>query len=163
MDKKMRISTILMVVITTIFLLMAAEARAYGEVYRWVDENGKVHYGDHPPQKADAKTVDIEIPPASGVEPLPDSPYAVDEADKNEPSYAEQQRTKREEKRKSAMKSKAELEDACAQRREVISQLEPSPRVMIRTEDGEVQRMDDGVRLKSLTEAKDFLAKNCKD
>lgn len=159
----MRISTILMVVITTVFLLMAPDAGAYGEVYRWVDENGKVHYGDNPPEKADAKTVEIEKPPTVDAEPLPESPYAVDEAGKNEPSYAEQQRTKREEKRKSATKAKAELEDACAQRREVIAQLEPSPRVMIRTEDGEVQRMDDGVRLKSLTEAKDFLAKNCKD
>jgi predicted secreted Zn-dependent protease len=31
---------------------------ALSEVYRWTDENGKVHYGDRPPEEAKAKSVD---------------------------------------------------------------------------------------------------------
>ena len=152
-----------MVVITTLFLLMAPDAGAFGEVYRWVDENGKVHYGDHPPEKSNAETVAIEKNPGSGVEPLPASPYAVDEAGKKEPSYAEKQRREREERRQSSREAKAEIEEACAERRKVVAQLEPTPRILLRTEDGEVQRMDDDARLKSLAEAKEFLAENCKN
>jgi pyruvate/2-oxoglutarate dehydrogenase complex dihydrolipoamide acyltransferase (E2) component len=35
-------------------ILAAASAGAAAQAYRWVDENGKVHYGDRPPSSANA-------------------------------------------------------------------------------------------------------------
>ncbi len=35
-------------------ILAAASAGAAAQAYRWVDENGKVHYGDRPPSTANA-------------------------------------------------------------------------------------------------------------
>jgi glutaredoxin len=46
-----------------IVLLLAAvcasDAVAAGKVYRWVDENGKVHFGDAPPPSVDAAELKI--------------------------------------------------------------------------------------------------------
>ena len=39
-----------------LFILLAATATARAQIYRWTDEQGKVHYGSQPPpgQKADS-------------------------------------------------------------------------------------------------------------
>ena len=37
---------------------------AAAEVYRWVDEQGKVHFGDRPPATAPAEALDLDVPPA---------------------------------------------------------------------------------------------------
>jgi len=163
MDRKMRILIFLMVVITAVFLLTAPNAGAFGEVYRWVDEKGMVHYGDRPPQKPDVQTVEIDKSPRSAIQPSPDSPYAVDESGKKELSYAEKKRKEREDQRQSAKKSKAQLDEACAERRKVVTELEPTTRILVRTEDGEVHRMDDNIRLENLAAAKKFLEDNCND
>ena len=44
--------------IITAFLCLLFQASSYAEVYKWVDENGQVHYGEHPGNTA-AETVTI--------------------------------------------------------------------------------------------------------
>jgi len=46
------------------FIMLALLATGWGhaEIYKWVDENGVVHYGDQRPEQA-AETVDIEATP----------------------------------------------------------------------------------------------------
>ncbi len=39
-----------------LLLVMAGSVMAAGKTYRWVDANGKVHYGDQPPPNATAVT-----------------------------------------------------------------------------------------------------------
>jgi hypothetical protein len=51
--------------------------------------------------------------------------------------------------------------EACEQRKEIVSKLEPSPRVMVQMPDGTVTRMDDNLRLETLEEAKSYIAANC--
>ena len=54
------------VVVMTLWLL--ATGLAHAEIYKWVDENGVVHYGDRRPDQA-AETVDVEAaPPADSVQ-----------------------------------------------------------------------------------------------
>lgn len=33
----------------------------YGEIYKWVDENGKVHFGDEKPEKIQTEQVDVQV------------------------------------------------------------------------------------------------------
>ncbi len=42
------------------------------QVHRWVDEDGRVHYGDRPPAQVESKTVDIEKVPLSTIPPRND-------------------------------------------------------------------------------------------
>ena len=38
-----------------------------GQLYKWVDENGKVHYGDNPPENVKLKTITGKVSSYSGV------------------------------------------------------------------------------------------------
>jgi glutaredoxin len=65
-----------------LFFLLLLPTLALAQVYRWVDETGKVQYSDKPPP-ANAKNVQKKsLSSGSGTAPLP---YAVQEAAKNFP------------------------------------------------------------------------------
>ena len=34
---------------------------AYGEIYKWVDESGKVHFGDEKPEKIQTEQVNVQV------------------------------------------------------------------------------------------------------
>lgn len=155
----MRIAKILVIVFIVTFALMAKDAMAKDTVYRWVDEQGVVHFGDKP--TGAAATEIVVIPTHQDVaapEPEKASPIQFTE----EPSYAQQQRDQRKESREEAAVLREAIEAGCKQRREIVAQLEPSTRVMTQDEDGTIIRMDDNVRLETLAEAKGYIAKKCK-
>lgn len=159
----MRITTIWMLFLTAAILLAATDATAKDEVYRWVDDKGVVHFGDQPPQKTDAESIDLRESDSTGVKPSVDPAAPADAIYKAEPSYAQQRREARAEQRKEAAETQSVKDAACRQRREIVAQLEPSTRVMVKGEDGEVYRLDDNERLKALDEAKAYIAENCRD
>ncbi len=65
------------VVVMTVWLL--ATGLAHAEIYKWVDENGVVHYGDRRPDQA-AETVDIKAAPPSDSVQATDRNRQVNEA-----------------------------------------------------------------------------------
>ena len=157
----MYIAKTLMFVLMTAFVLTATDAAAKDTVYRWVDDKGVVHFGDQP-----AATGDVEV-----VEGLPRE-TASSEANaaaedsaifpvQEEKSRLQQQRETRMERNLEAREKADAIAAGCAQRRKIVSQLEPPTRVMVRGESGEVYRLDDNERLKALDEAKAYIAKNC--
>jgi len=42
-----------------------------GSIQKWTDETGNVHYGDSPPARVKAETVDVLRPPSNPGKPLP--------------------------------------------------------------------------------------------
>ena len=154
----MRIATILMAIFISILVLSATDAIAKDEIYRWVDENGVVHFGDRPGGQAGVEKIDI---PESQINSTQPTSAAAATDTSQPPSRAQQQRDERAEKRKEAAEKKQAIAAGCEQRRQLVAQLEPSTRVMVRLEDGTVTRMDDNKRLETLGEAKAYIAKNC--
>jgi len=154
----MRIATILMAVFISMLVLSATDATAKNEIYRWVDENGVVHFGDRPGGQAKVEKIDIPENRVSNTRP---ASVAASGDTSQQPSYAQQQRDERATNRKEAAEKQKALEAGCAQRRQLVAQLEPSTRVMVRYEDGTVTRMDDNDRLEKLGEAKAYIAENC--
>lgn len=49
-----------------LYLLLLLAATADGEVYKWTDENGKVHFGDRPPTDATTEQVEIKVNSVTG-------------------------------------------------------------------------------------------------
>ncbi|NQZ54520.1 MAG: DUF4124 domain-containing protein [Piscirickettsiaceae bacterium] len=47
-----------------VLLLLLVGTLAVGEIYKWVDESGKVHYGDSPPPEIDTQTIEIPRGPS---------------------------------------------------------------------------------------------------
>jgi hypothetical protein len=154
----MRIATILTAVFISILVLSATDAIAENEIYRWVDENGVVHFGDRPGGQAKAEKIDI---PESRINSTQPASVTASGDTSQQPSYAQQHRDERAANRKEAAEKQKALEADCPQRRQLVAQLEPSTRVMVTYEDGTVIRMDDNDRLEKLNEAKAFIAENC--
>ncbi|MBT8069478.1 MAG: DUF4124 domain-containing protein [Xanthomonadales bacterium] len=160
----MRIAAIWMVLVLGTGPYVVDNALAGGEVYRWVDENGVVHFGDQPDAKAkaNAEVVQIQTTPAGSAEtPTADTPAAENASDSAQPSYVQTLREERAARRREAAEREKAIAGDCKRSREVVSQLEPSPRVIVRREDGTVTRLDDNERVKALDEARNFIADNC--
>lgn len=49
---------------TLLTLLVLSPAVSVAEVYRWVDEDGRTHFGDRPPTQAASQEVKVESAPA---------------------------------------------------------------------------------------------------
>ena len=154
----MRIATILMAIFISILVLSATDAIADDEIYRWVDENGVVHFGNHPGGQAGVEKIDI---PESQINNTQPAATTASGDTSQEPSYAQQRRDERAKIHKEAAEKEQAIAAGCAQRRQLVAQLEPSTRVMVRLEDGTVTRMDDNKRLDTLAEAKAYIAENC--
>jgi len=73
-NKHMRRHLLLILIAALTWQLPAAAE----ELYRWVDADGKVHFGDRPPQDAEAKSIADELKPinfsdAAGEQDYPDN------------------------------------------------------------------------------------------
>ena len=152
-------------------VLASSTTLAENKVYRWVDANGVVHYGERPNDQYASEEVTVNKPPAN-----PASPYqapvsrpaeqgeeSTAGAGEPEVSYAQQRRDERAKKREEAAKKKRELAIHCQFHRQQVAKLEPMTRVMIQRNDGTVERMDDNERLSELNKSKEYVSKNCNE
>ena len=148
--------------------LMAPGTQAADEVYRWVDAQGVVHYGDRPPEGVKATVVGVKPNTVQSVKPEPASrpptgeEAADPEAGESDLSYAEQSRQERAERRRQQQEEARKLQAECAVMQRQKDWVEPSPRVIVEDEEGNSRRLDDDERLKLLKEANAFLEKNCR-
>jgi len=155
----MRIATCVMVIVFAVFTFSPALTTAEEKIYRWVDENGVVHFGDRSEGNKEAEVVKVQKNRENTASENADPIYA---AESGEPSYAQQQRDARAENQKKAAKEKKDLAAGCDFHNGMIAKLEPMTRVIIEKEDGSVVRMDDNDRLEKLNVSKDYVAANCK-
>lgn len=96
----MRFATILVIVFITAFLIWVPDTLAEDEIYRWVDKDGVVHFGNRPPENGVAESV--SIPQSASVNTqVPVNPPANDagQPEKPPPSLAQQLRDERAEAR----------------------------------------------------------------
>lgn len=154
-------ASILVTVIIAAFVLTAWDAIAEDSVYRWVDDKGVVHFGNQPGDAANAEKIDIDPGEVKSASPASDVERDSIYAPPSETSAAQQQRDERAKNRQEAAVLRDAIDAGCKQRRQIVAQLEPSTRVMVSGEDGEVYRMDDNERLKTLAEAKAYIAEKC--
>jgi hypothetical protein len=51
---------------------------AHAQVYKWVDEHGKIHYGDRPPEEERASKLAVRKSPSAPAQPAsPEQPIAL--------------------------------------------------------------------------------------
>ena len=155
----MRVATYFMIISIGTFTMWAPQSVAQEKIYRWVDDNGVVHFGDRLPEQADVEM--ISIPQSQPQPSVGSAPVNQEETQDPKPNIAQQLRDERAEARREKEAEAKVTAKSCEKAREVVSQLEPSPRVNVTHEDGTVTRMDDNDRLETLGKAKTFIAENC--
>jgi len=154
-DAKMLKATISFSLLFAMFMLAATDAVAKGEVYRWVDKDGVIHFDQQPGDHKEAVKIDVQKDVGGNEAPAPAA------APEPEPSLTQQRRDERAKKRQEAAEQRAANDKVCAQARQRVADLEPSPRVIVENEDGSVSRMDDEKRLELLEDARAYIATNC--
>ena len=147
---------------TAIIAFPITDASAGNEVYRWVDEDGVVHFENLAPQQGDAEKITIKSNRNTNYQPGMDTvPEKTDEEIDTDASFAQQRRDERAMKRQEAAEKGKLTAATCEQSRIVVAKLEPMTRVLVEQEDGTVVRMDDNDRLERLREEKAYIAEKC--
>jgi len=148
-------------------LMLLAAGAAGAQTYKWVDENGKVRYGDTPPPGAKPSPVKA---PQSGAASAASAPGAKD-AKKGPLTAAEQDmafRKRQEEAGKNAEKAEADLRaqarhsEACERTREYLRTLESGQRISRTSPSGERYYLDDSQIAQELAKEQAIAQANCK-
>jgi hypothetical protein len=172
-----RMNTRLLVI--TIALLAAATTAHAGKIYKWVDENGNVNYGERPPSKhASELTVQgiQKNPPAAAPaegdaaegegEAAPDADASGKPADRKEKraKLLESLQKEREEKelaKNKADKQQAQRQENCSRaRKNMISLKMGGPRYSL-TESGERHYLSDEEIAKETAQAEKDITEWC--
>lgn len=145
--------------------LLLAAGSASAQMYRWVDADGKVRYGDTPP--AGAKTSAIKAPQSGGAAPA----TAAKDAKKGPLTAAEQEKDYRKrqaeagkaaDKADAERRAQAERNEVCARTRETLSTLESGQRVARTDARGERYYMDENQVAQEITKARQSMQQACK-
>ena len=68
-----------------LLIMLLAAAPAWGQIYKWVDEKGRVQYGEKPPAGAKSAPLRGEAAPAAG------APRAPEDISRQEEAFRERQ------------------------------------------------------------------------
>lgn len=142
--------------IATLMLVLAGAAAA-ADVYKWVDDQGKVHYGDRPPARGEPADT-LALPPA----PSRDADLAERAfmrqrlLDAFEAERREQQQTDAE-----ARSAKRALESRCAELERKLARFERANVVYTVDDNGERAYMSDDDRQRAAEAAREWISKHC--
>lgn len=123
-------------------------------IFRWVDDQGQVHYGDRPPPGVAADSIPPPLPPGTGEaqRQLQDYVRTLEAQDAERASEAEQRR--QNEQREAARKAE------CQSSREQRARLE-NPRQREYSPDGRARRLTEEERQARIQETEKRIADAC--
>lgn len=142
----------------SIAALVATGVCAAGEIYKWTDENGNVHYQDRPTGDVDLERVDIvsrDTDNSAIQARLAANREAQMEAEEAA-AEAEPEKTKEELRMEQLAR-----EDRCQTYRDKLDTFLNARRMYRETEDGEREYLDDEQQLEARARVEEKIAENC--
>lgn len=136
-------------------LLLVLPSLAQAEAYRWVDEHGRVHYGQIPPKGADAAPVAPPAPPASAPN---------QEALNQSLQKAQEEEPKQREAAAKAAEAEAQRQERCRSALEHLAYMDATPARRMRSTDaqGNVSRVTEDEYQKRRAEIQKSVDDNCR-
>ncbi|HET19113.1 MAG TPA: DUF4124 domain-containing protein [Chromatiales bacterium] len=137
--------------ISLALLLAALSAPSQAAIYKWVDEKGVTHFTEQPPASGQGEKVQPRVyAPAT-----PAAPSAGKDTEAAEPKVEQ-----------AAPKSvltvpPEQMAEQCQQARQRLLQLESSPRILYRGEDGEMTRATEEERQRMMDEERKRIELYC--
>ena len=141
-----------MILACSVLLTLSTGATA-GQIYKWVDAQGNVHFGSQPPEGQEAASVNPNISQPKIAAPAAKAPEASGE-DKEQEKLDEQARA-------AASKREEELKVYCERIRKDLAQMKASPRVRVE-ENGELRRLTEEERQDRIVKSEASIKENCK-
>ena len=144
------------ILIFTLFTILVANSVQGGKVYRWVDDDGTVHFGDRIPKGKETEVVKNRVVGKSNAEAIEGL------AEKQKQSQLQ----KVEEAKQAIAKTKVEAEkkilvEACGKSREQKARMDLFARIKLQGEDGEVRILSEEEKQAELKKVSDFLNNEC--
>ncbi|WP_137974872.1 DUF4124 domain-containing protein [Pseudomonas sp. F(2018)] len=140
-----------MILACSVLLALSTGATA-GQIYKWVDGQGNVHFGSQPPEGQEAASVNPNISQPKVAPPQPKA--AAESGDK-------QQETVDEKVKQDVAKQEAERKKYCEDVRTDLAQLRNNPRIRVE-EKGELRRLNEEERQARIAESEKAIAEHCK-
>lgn len=144
--------------ITLLFTMLFMGSLQAGQVYKWVDESGQVHFSQFPPEEREAENVNINAPTSSN------SKQAVENLQKLRQQLTEQvvDRTTQSEEEKQAAADKERMAENCQKAKQRLLDLQNNGRIYKTLENGEREWYDEKGREGLIANAKKDVDKYCK-
>ncbi|MCB1875632.1 MAG: DUF4124 domain-containing protein [Chromatiales bacterium] len=131
---------------------------AMGQVYKWTDASGRIHYGDRP---ADQTAKAMRLPPStSGLSATAGQPDA--QLQRFLQARKEERDIKTQERKESVMEGKSR-EELCDRAKIDLRLLEEQPRLIIRDKSGEERLLSDEERAEQKDLVVEEIARFCED
>lgn len=126
-------------------------------VYKWVDKDGSVHFGDQPPAEVKQK-MEVKPPPKGVAAPASGANPAAQDAE-----FRKRQidRTEREKKAEAADKAKSDKEERCRKMKTSVEEMQSGFRLYDYDKNGQRYYLDDQQSAKARADAKAAYAKDC--
>jgi hypothetical protein len=133
---------------------------AWAQVFKWVDESGKTHYGERPPPGVKAVEIGVPAPP-SGAAAVP-APQKSAKEEELEFRKRQIERAKQEAKGEASAEEQRHRADRCALAQRRLTALQEPIRVFDRNEKGERVYIDDAARPAAIATEQRKIAENCR-
>lgn len=140
-----------MILACSVLLALSTGATA-GQIYKWVDGQGNVHFGSQPPEGQDAAAVNPNISQPKVAAPAAPT-LKTEKQDEEQEKLDEQARSQATEREK-------ELKTYCERIRKDLAQMKASPRVRIE-ENGELRRLTEEERQERIAKSEASIKENC--
>jgi hypothetical protein len=137
------------------FGLLFLALPCFGQVYRWVDQNGVTHYGERPPQGKSAREVQDRLGTPAAASPGPDMDWQA----KDREFRARQLRAQTADEQKA--REAAGRQQQCNQQRDSLARLRQSGRTYRLDEKGERIYLGDEDREALIARQERLVAANC--
>jgi len=138
-------------------LLMPPAAESAEAVYRWVDDDGVVHYSQQAPRGIDAERV------APGRANTVSMPGAARQSEDAPDPEAERRRELDQAAQERLRKVSARRAENCRQARTRFEQLTTHPRIRLTDEEGNTRMLTEEERQSRIERARDAIIANCED
>ncbi|MCF6264204.1 MAG: DUF4124 domain-containing protein [Xanthomonadales bacterium] len=142
--------------IAALLVILPALASA-GNIYKWVDSKGNLHFGEKVPEGIQAEKI---TPDTRKVGTAAPSAQEL-QVSKEEALIRKETAAAEKEKRRTRKEDKALREKHCATARKRIATLEPTPRILVKNKDGTTRRLNDDERLDWLQKSRDAEKEYC--
>ena len=140
-----------------IILSVTFTATASADIYKWVDDQGQVHYSQQAPESAPAEL--IKTPPPPPVDPAKaqreiDALIAQQEA-------AEQERQQAQQQAEQQAAQEAKLEQQCQDAKDALTAYQNHPGGRFYDENGNLQRIKEEERQQKIQELSNNIKQHC--
>lgn len=130
----------------------------HAEIYKWTDENGRVHYGERP-ETENTEKIEIKTSPSSQD---PDLAKQRQEKQRKLMEVLEEERQQKNQQRKEELKQKQEIEKECAQLRDYHKTLKQVNLLYDLDDEGNRKYLSEEEHKKEIAEVENYLEKYCK-